>query len=91
MPKFGSVRFFEDFAEPRTGVKVRSGQSAELGTRPLVQVQDGPVLVQKGFELRTKFSLYQNLHNTVQNYIDYNLLIPPNCSHQNRQRKSPGA
>jgi hypothetical protein len=51
MPKFGSVRFFEDFAELRTG--------------PSVQVHDGPVLVQEGFELRTELFTYQNLCNVV--------------------------
>jgi hypothetical protein len=30
LPKFGSVRFFKDFAEPRTGLQVRFGKSAEL-------------------------------------------------------------
>jgi hypothetical protein len=52
MPKFGSVRFFENFAEPRTGLQVRSRQSAEPRTGPSVQVQ-------KGFELEPNFFVYK--------------------------------
>ena len=43
MPKFGSVRFFQNFAEHRTGLYVRSGKFAERRTGPSVQVREGPV------------------------------------------------
>ena len=51
MPKFGSVRFGQDFAERRTGLYVRSGKFAERRTGPSVHVQKGPVQVQQAFEL----------------------------------------
>jgi hypothetical protein len=54
MPKFGSVRFFKYFAEPRTGLQVQSGQFAELRTGPSVQVREGPVQVRQGSGLRTE-------------------------------------
>ena len=43
MPKFSSVQFFQNFAERRTGLYIRSGKFAERRTRPSVQVQEGPV------------------------------------------------
>ncbi|KAF8236902.1 hypothetical protein L208DRAFT_1250269 [Tricholoma matsutake] len=58
MPKFSSVQFFENFAEPRTGLQVRSRQSAEPRTGPSVQVQ-------KGFERRTKLFCAQKICNVV--------------------------
>ena len=60
MPKFGSVRFFKDFAEPRTGLQVRSRKSAELRTGPLVQVQNGSVLGSGGSEPRTELFYTKN-------------------------------
>ena len=60
-PCHSLVRFFEDFAEPRIGLQVRSRQSAEPRTRLSVQVQDGPVLVWEGFEPRTELFLHENL------------------------------
>jgi hypothetical protein len=60
MPKFGSVRFFKYFAEPRTGLQVQSRKSAELRTGPSVQVQDGSVLGLGGFEPRTELFYTKN-------------------------------
>ena len=62
MPKFGSVRFFKDFAEPRTGLQVQSRKSAELRTGPSVQVQvqDGSVLGSGGSEPRTELFYTKN-------------------------------
>ena len=54
MPKFGSVRFFQNFAERGTGLYVRSGKFAEPRTGPSVQVPEGPVQVQRGFERGTE-------------------------------------
>jgi len=60
MLKFGLVRFFKDLAEPRTGLQVRSRQSAELRTGPLVQVWEGSVLGSGGSEPRTELFCTKN-------------------------------
>ena len=63
MPKFGSVWFFKDFAEPRTRLQVRSRKSAELWTGPSVQVQDSSVLGSGGSEPRTELFYTKNSLN----------------------------
>ena len=59
MPKFGSVRFFQNFAERRT---FGPGNFAERGTGPSVQVREGPVQVQQRFEQGT-----ERFHLKIQN------------------------
>ena len=41
MPNFGSVWFFQNFAERRTRVYIQSGKFAERRTGPLVHVREG--------------------------------------------------
>jgi hypothetical protein len=53
MEKSGLVRFPSKFREPRTKPTVRFSQQAEPLTGPLVQSDNGLVLVQEGFKLRT--------------------------------------
>ena len=48
MPKFGSVRIFQNFAERGTGLYVRSGKFAERRTGPLVHVREGSGLGSAG-------------------------------------------
>ena len=68
MPKFGSVQFFKDSAEPRTGLQVRSRKLAELQTRPSVQVQDGSVLGSGGLNPELNF-LYQKFSKMALSFV----------------------
>ena len=71
MPKFGSVRFFQNFAERRTGLYVRSGKFCRTWNRTIGSGSGGSSSGSAEVRTWNRTFLFENTESVYKSYIDY--------------------